>query len=96
MNRFLVSLMMLSAVVFVAGLWIPLKAVVAQELLTLAWAEAESQARQTDWQFFEVTGTRVVDSRDEEVSGAVVTAAGRFLPGSLDARHKTGQSSPGL
>ncbi|HBC36553.1 MAG TPA: class GN sortase [Marinobacter adhaerens] len=35
-----------SATLLVFGLWIPLKAVIAQELLEMAWAE--SQARQTD------------------------------------------------
>ncbi|MDX1634810.1 MAG: class GN sortase [Marinobacter sp.] len=44
MNRFLLTLSMAFGVVFIAGLWIPLKAIMAQELLTLAWAE--SQARQ--------------------------------------------------
>lgn len=46
MNRWLLSLFTSSATVLVFGLWIPLKALVAQELLELAWAE--TQARQTD------------------------------------------------
>lgn len=45
MNRLLLTLTMIFGVVFTLGLWIPLKAMMAQELLTLAWAE--SQARQT-------------------------------------------------
>ncbi len=44
MNRLLLTLTMVFGVVFTLGLWIPLKAMMAQELLTLAWAE--SQARQ--------------------------------------------------
>jgi len=45
-NRILLLLLSSSATLLVFGLWIPLKAVVAQELLALAWAE--SQARQTE------------------------------------------------
>ena len=46
MSRLLLLLMTSSAAMLVFGLWIPLKAVVAQELLEMAWAE--SQARQTE------------------------------------------------
>ncbi|MBW4934775.1 class GN sortase [Marinobacter sp. F4206] len=46
MSRLFLLLVTSSATLLVFGLWIPLKAVVAQELLELAWAE--SQARQTD------------------------------------------------
>jgi len=46
MSRLLLLLMTSSATLLVFGLWIPLKAVVAQELLEMAWAE--SQARQTE------------------------------------------------
>ncbi|WP_417515563.1 class GN sortase [Marinobacter sp.] len=46
MSRLLLLLITSSATLLVFGLWIPLKAVVAQELLELAWAE--SQARQTE------------------------------------------------
>ncbi|RBW49156.1 class GN sortase [Marinobacter sp. F3R11] len=46
MNRLLLLLITSSATLLVFGLWIPLKAVVAQELLEIAWAE--SQARQTE------------------------------------------------
>jgi len=45
MSRLLLLLITSSATLLVFGLWIPLKAVVAQELLEIAWAE--SQARQT-------------------------------------------------
>ncbi|MBW0147828.1 class GN sortase [Marinobacter arenosus] len=45
MSRLFLLLVTSSATLLVFGLWIPLKAVVAQELLELAWAE--SQARQT-------------------------------------------------
>ncbi len=46
MSRVLLLLLSSSATLLVFGLWIPIKAVVAQELLALAWAE--SQARQTE------------------------------------------------
>lgn len=46
MNRLFLLMVMMSATILTAGLWIPFKAVVAQELLELAWAE--SQARQTE------------------------------------------------
>ena len=46
MTRLLLLLLTSSATLLVFGLWIPLKAVIAQELLEMAWAE--SQARQTD------------------------------------------------
>jgi len=46
MSRLLLLLMTSSAVMLVFGLWIPLKAVMAQELLEIAWAE--SQAQQTE------------------------------------------------
>ena len=51
MTRLLLLLLTSSATLLVFGLWIPLKAVIAQELLEMAWAE--SQARQTEsrpWQ----------------------------------------------
>lgn len=46
MSRLLLLLFTTSATLLVFGLWIPIKAVVAQELLELAWAE--SQARQLE------------------------------------------------
>lgn len=46
MSRLLLLLMTSSAALLIFGLWVPLKAVVAQELLEIAWAE--SQARQTE------------------------------------------------
>ncbi|MBZ2169324.1 class GN sortase [Marinobacter sp. F4216] len=46
MKRVWLTLFVLSSGLLMAGLWVPLKALVAQELLTMAWAE--SQARQTD------------------------------------------------
>ncbi|MEX2474631.1 class GN sortase [Marinobacter sp.] len=46
MNRLWLLLVMTFATVLTVGLWIPLKAVVAQELLELAWSE--SQARQVE------------------------------------------------
>ncbi|MFP3976969.1 MULTISPECIES: class GN sortase [Marinobacter] len=46
MSRSLLLLITSSALLLVFGLWVPIKAVVAQELLEIAWAE--SQARQTE------------------------------------------------
>ena len=46
MTKLLLLLLTSSATLLVFGLWIPLKAVIAQELLEVAWAE--SQARQTE------------------------------------------------
>ena len=46
MSRLILMLLTSSATLLVFGLWIPLKAVIAQELLELAWAE--SQVRQTE------------------------------------------------
>ncbi|HLV77688.1 MAG TPA: class GN sortase [Marinobacter sp.] len=45
-RRLLLLVCGLCSVVLMAGLWIPVKAVLAQEMLALAWAE--SQARQTE------------------------------------------------
>src|SRR5690554_7600454 len=45
-NRLLLLLFGASATVLMFGLWIPFKALVAQELLALAWAE--TQARQVE------------------------------------------------
>ncbi|WP_029654546.1 class GN sortase [Marinobacter daepoensis] len=45
MNRSMLLMVTCSATLLVFGLWIPFKALVAQEMLELAWAE--SQARQT-------------------------------------------------
>ncbi|WP_298452115.1 class GN sortase [uncultured Marinobacter sp.] len=46
MSRSLLLLITSSAMLLVFGLWVPIKAVVAQELLEIAWAE--SQARQIE------------------------------------------------
>lgn len=46
MNRSLLLLITSSSMLLLFGLWVPVKAVVAQELLEIAWAE--SQARQTE------------------------------------------------
>ncbi len=46
MTRLLLLLFTSSATLMAFGLWIPLKAILAQELLEMAWAE--SQARQTE------------------------------------------------
>ncbi len=47
MGRMTLMLVTLSAGLLMAGLWIPLKAVVAQELLTLAWARTQAEQQQT-------------------------------------------------
>lgn len=47
MNRLLLLLFTSSATLLVFGLWIPLKALVAQELLELAWAESQARQSQT-------------------------------------------------
>lgn len=50
MGRMLLMLVTLSAGLLMAGLWIPLKGVVAQELLTVAWARTQAEQRQsTPW-----------------------------------------------
>ncbi|MGM0570047.1 class GN sortase [Marinobacter sp.] len=47
MGRMLLMLVTLSAGLLLAGLWIPLKAVMAQELLTLAWARTQVAQQQS-------------------------------------------------
>lgn len=47
MGRMLLILVTLSAGLLLAGLWIPLKAVMAQELLTLAWARTQAAQQQS-------------------------------------------------
>lgn len=43
MSRCLLTLSLLFGAVFVVGAWMPLKAMLAQELLTLAWAETQAR-----------------------------------------------------
>lgn len=47
MGRMLLMLVTLSAGLLLAGLWIPLKAVMAQELLSLAWARTQAAQQQS-------------------------------------------------
>lgn len=47
MNRLILLLVTTFATVLAAGLWIPLKAMAAQELLELAWAESQARQQQT-------------------------------------------------
>ncbi|KAA1171465.1 class GN sortase [Marinobacter salinexigens] len=47
MTRLLLLLVSISATLLVFGLWIPLKAVVAQELLEMAWAESQARQQET-------------------------------------------------
>lgn len=50
MGRLLLLVVTLSAGLLLAGLWIPVKAVVAQELLTVAWARTQaSQLESRPW-----------------------------------------------
>ena len=50
MGRLLLMVITLSAGLLLAGLWIPFKAVVAQELLSLAWARTQaSQVESRPW-----------------------------------------------
>ncbi|WP_328185302.1 class GN sortase [Marinobacter sp. OP 3.4] len=50
MGRLLLLVVTLSAGLLLAGLWIPFKAVVAQELLSLAWARTQaSQVESRPW-----------------------------------------------
>ncbi|KPP97374.1 class GN sortase [Marinobacter sp. HL-58] len=47
MNRLILLLATTFATVLAVGLWIPLKALAAQELLELAWAESQARQQQT-------------------------------------------------
>ncbi|MFO7993960.1 MAG: class GN sortase [Marinobacter sp.] len=47
MNRLILLLVTTFATVLAAGLWIPLKAIAAQELLELAWAESQARQQET-------------------------------------------------
>lgn len=47
MMRVLMTLTFVSAITLLAGLWIPLKAKLAQELLNLAWAQSQAEHTQT-------------------------------------------------
>jgi sortase A len=47
MNRLILLLATTFATVLAVGLWIPLKAIAAQELLELAWAESQARQQQT-------------------------------------------------
>ncbi|MDL0430928.1 class GN sortase [Marinobacter sp. TBZ242] len=47
MNRLILLLVTTFGTVLAVGLWIPLKAIAAQELLELAWAESQARQQQT-------------------------------------------------
>ncbi|TBW55462.1 class GN sortase [Marinobacter halodurans] len=50
MMRLLMTLTVAAAITLVAGLWIPLKAQLAQQLLNMAWAQSQAeQARTRPW-----------------------------------------------
>ncbi|HTN32973.1 MAG TPA: class GN sortase [Marinobacter sp.] len=95
MSRLLLLLLTSSATLLVFGLWIPLKAVVAQELLELAWAE--TQARQTDarpwpwadtWPVARIAVPELGDSMivlDGSHGGSLAFGPGRII-GSDDGR----------
>lgn len=62
-----------SAALFLFGLWVPLKAVVAQELLEVAWAE--SQARQTEsrpWPWADTWPVAKLSMPEQDVSMIVL------------------------
>lgn len=47
MNRLILLLSTMFATILAVGLWIPFKALLAQELLELAWAESQARQQQT-------------------------------------------------
>lgn len=47
MNRLILLLSTVFATILAVGLWIPFKALMAQELLELAWAESQARQQQT-------------------------------------------------
>ena len=47
MSRLILLLATTFATVLAVGLWIPFKALVAQELLELAWAESQARQQET-------------------------------------------------
>ncbi len=96
MNRILLTLSITFGIIFTLGVWIPLKAMVAQELLTLAWAE--SQARHIDKKPWPWADTwPVARLQFEELAQPLIVLAGAhgeslaFGPG-----HVTGSAEPGM
>ncbi|HCP19620.1 MAG: class GN sortase [Marinobacter nauticus] len=73
MSRALLLLVGCSATLLVFGLWIPFKALVAQEMLELAWAE--SQARQSEarpWPWADTWPVAKLDIPEQGVSMIVL------------------------
>lgn len=96
MNRILLTLAITFGIVFTLGLWIPLKAMVAQELLTLAWAE--SQARQTDKKPWPWADTWPVARLQlgESAQPLIVLAGAHGESLAFGPGHVTGSAEPGM
>lgn len=96
MNRILLTLTITFGIIFTFGLWIPLKAMVAQELLTLAWAE--SQARQTDKKPWPWADTWPVARLQlgESAQPLIVLAGAHGESLAFGPGHVTGSAEPGM
>ncbi|MFC4259971.1 class GN sortase [Marinobacter lacisalsi] len=88
MGRMLLLVVTLSAGLLLAGLWIPFKAVVAQELLTMAWARTQaSQVESRPWPWADTWPVARLQLPGEE-SALVVLSGGHgeslaFGPGQV-------------
>lgn len=88
MGRMLLLVVTLSAGLLLAGLWIPFKAAVAQELLTLAWARTQaSQVESRPWPWADTWPVARLQLPGEE-SALVVLSGGHgeslaFGPGQV-------------
>ncbi|MEX0605795.1 MAG: class GN sortase [Marinobacter sp.] len=96
MNRILLTLSITFGIVFTLGLWIPFKAMVAQELLTLAWAE--SQARQTAKKPWPWADTWPVARLQlgESAQPLIVLAGAHSESLAFGPGHVTGSAEPGM
>lgn len=95
MMRALMTLTVAAAITLVAGLWIPLKAQLAQELLNMAWAQSQAeQARNRPWPWADtwpVGRLRLPDGNDPMVVLAGTSGESlAFGPG-----HVTASALPG-
>lgn len=96
MNRILLTLTITFGIIFTLGVWIPLKAMVAQELLTLAWAE--SQALQTDKKPWPWADTWPVARLQfgESAQPLIVLAGAHGESLAFGPGHVTGSAEPGM
>ena len=96
MNRVLLTLTITFGIIFTLGVWIPLKAMVAQELLNLAWAE--SQARQTDKKPWPWADTWPVARLQlgESAEALIVLAGAHGESLAFGPAHVTGSAEPGM